>query len=105
MITSDKFRTQIESIKSRLISPVFSSMNRNDEKSLCLSFAYNIYSEFNDGFYLYMENNLNSSELQLLLTKTGPLPINKWYYEQIEINNLNYTQYRVFFNYFLIYIY
>ena len=97
MITSDKFKTSIDSFRSRLISPVFSNMNRNDEKNLCLSFVYNIYSEFNDGFNLYLENYLNSNEIQLLLNKTGPLPIDKWYYEKIEINNLNYSQYRVFF--------
>ena len=97
MITSDKFRTKTESFKSRLISPVFTNMNRNDENILCLSFAYNIYTEFNDGFYIYLENYLNSNELHLLLTKRGPLLINKWYYEKIEIHNLNYTQYRVLF--------
>ena len=45
----------------------------------------------------FKSNHLNSNELHLLLTKRGPLLINKWYYEKIEIHNLNYTQYRVLF--------
>jgi len=95
MITNDKFDTDLNSYKSRLISNVYSSLLLTNRDYLCLTYAYNIYGQSNNSFNIYFENYLNSSDTQLLTSKRGPLSIDKWYFDAVQINITNYSQFRV----------
>jgi hypothetical protein len=95
MITNDKFNNDLDSFKSRLISNVFSSILLTNRDNLCLTYVYNINSQSNDGFNIYFENYLNSNDIKLLTTKRGPLSIDKWYLNSIQVNISNYNQFRV----------
>ena len=60
-----------------------------------MGFAYNIYSNSNDGFDLIIENYMNSSENKILYSKRGPLKDNRWYYHLANITLSDYEQFRV----------
>jgi hypothetical protein len=90
MITSDKFENAIGSFRSRLYSPVY-----NRAKDFCIRFQYNIYSQSDDGFRVYLEDYINPDDLNLIHTIIGPLPINKWYTALIEIKESVFNQFRV----------
>jgi hypothetical protein len=93
MIQSEKFDSQANAFRSSLISPIFTW--KNDSLNFCMSFAYNLNTRSNDGFDLLIENYLNSSESQVLVSKRGPYKIDRWYYEAVNVSNLELNQFRV----------
>lgn len=97
IITSDKFNTQSGSFKSRLISPIYSNQFKQNN-NLCFNFVYNIYSQTNDGFNLYLENYLNSNDLKLLDKIQGPLTTDKWYNHKVYLQDITFTEFRVSFD-------
>ena len=82
MITNEKFESSINEIRSRLYSPVFSTLSEDD---VCLEFKYNIRSSGQDGFKVVLENYEDHNEQQTLLIKLGQAPINKWHLTQIQL--------------------
>ena len=100
MITSDKFETPYAAFRSRFISPVY--FKENDTIDLCLSLKYNIYGKSNDGFKMLIENYLEPYENIDLFQIRGPLIVNKWHSKYFQISGLNFSQFRVIFNFFLI---
>ena len=95
MITSDKFDSDIGSFRSRLYSPVFKL--QHNQNRFCLSFKYNIFTSFNDGFRVYVENYLFQTEYMIVFEKTGPLKEDRWYPVEVPVNNITYEQIIVIF--------
>lgn len=83
MITSDKFSSSLNSLRSRLYSPVF--VLPEDIPHVCFTFKYNIHSSGDDGFYLGLENFINPSEQRILFVKAGSANIDKWQSAQVDL--------------------
>jgi hypothetical protein len=93
MITNEKFETPITAFRSRLISPVYSL--DSDSLNICIGIKYNIFSSYNDGFKLLLENYIEPSEVIELRKVFGPMKINMWHSLEIQIRSLNFSQFRV----------
>lgn len=91
MITSENYMTTEDSYKSRLISPIYQPKN----KEYCLSFYYNINTLKNkDGFRLFYQNYVEAKDIHLK-TVVGPLDEDRWFYEQIQLENLSSSDFYI----------
>ena len=99
MLTSEKFETAAAAFRSRFISPVFNLNNNQDD--FCVNVKYHIYGQDTDGFKLIIENYLNGNEFITLSEIRGPLSINMWHSQYIQVKSVTFSQFRVNMHTFL----